>query len=55
MSSGVLASMLDRDPATMPLEEIDVSHIDLWRSEAKWDFFKVTCGEGDTTVNEVPL
>ena len=40
MSSGVLASMLDRDPATMPLEEIDVSHIDLWRSEAKWDFFK---------------
>ena len=24
----------------MPLEEIDVSHIDLWRSEAKWDFFK---------------
>ena len=40
MSSAVLPSMLDRDPATMPLEEIDVSHIDLWRSEAKWDFFK---------------
>ena len=40
MNTTVLPSMLDRDPATMPLEEIDISYIDLWKNDAKWPFFK---------------
>ena len=31
-------SMLDYDPATMPLEDIDVSDVDLWINDAKWDY-----------------
>ena len=40
MNTTVLPNMLDRDPATMPLEEIDISYIDLWKNDAKWPFFK---------------
>ena len=29
MNTTVLPNMIDRDPATMPLEEIDISYIDL--------------------------
>ncbi len=31
-------SMLDYDPATMPLEDINVSDVDLWINDAKWDY-----------------
>jgi len=40
MSSQPLASMLDFDPATMPLKDIDISHIDLWTKDKKWDYFR---------------
>jgi cytochrome P450 len=40
MTSAAEPNILNCDPATMPLEQIDVSHIDLWRGEAKWDFLK---------------
>ena len=40
MAEQVLPSMLDFDPATMPLEDIDVSHRDLWAENAKMPFFK---------------
>ena len=40
MNTTALPNMLDRDPATMPLEDIDISHIDLWKNDAKWPFFK---------------
>ena len=32
--------MLDFDPATMPLEDIDISYIDLWKQDASRPFFK---------------
>ncbi len=35
-----LLHMLDCDPATMPLEQIDVSQRELWAENTKWDFFK---------------
>ncbi|MFT5692365.1 MAG: cytochrome P450 [Oceanicoccus sp.] len=40
MSSQQRASMLDFDPLSMPLEDIDISHIDLWTKDKKWDYFK---------------
>ena len=32
--------MVDLDPATVPLEDIDVSQRELWSEDKKWDFFK---------------
>ena len=32
--------MVDLDPATVPLEEIDVSQRELWSENKKWPFFK---------------
>ncbi|NKB97698.1 MAG: cytochrome P450 [Pseudomonadales bacterium] len=32
--------MVDCDPATMPVEQIDVSQRELWAENTKWDFFK---------------
>lgn len=40
MNTNVLPNMIDRNPVTMPLEEIDISYIDLWKKDAKWPFFK---------------
>ena len=40
MNTTVLPNMLDFDPATMPLEDIDISYIGLWKQDAKWPFFK---------------
>ena len=40
MNTNVLPNMIDRNPVTMPLEEIDISYIDLWKKDAKWAFFK---------------
>jgi len=31
-------SMLDYDPATMPIDDIDVSDVDLWITDAKWGY-----------------
>ncbi len=40
MNTIELHNMLDRNPATIPLEEIDISYIDLWKNDAEWPFFK---------------
>ena len=40
MNTNFLPNMIDRNPVTMPLEEIDISYIDLWKKDAKWPFFK---------------
>ena len=40
MNTTALPNMLDRDPTTMALEDIDISHIDLWKNDSKWPFFK---------------
>ena len=40
MNTNVLPNMIDRNPVTMHLEEIDISYIDLWKKDAKWPFFK---------------
>jgi len=40
MNTTALPNMLDRDPATIALEDIDISHIDLWKNDSKWPFFK---------------
>lgn len=40
MNTIEIPNMLGRNPATIPLEEIDISYIDLWKNDAKWPFFK---------------
>ena len=40
MSEAEVLRMIDCDPATMPLDEMDVSQLELWSENAKWDFFK---------------
>lgn len=40
MSEAEALRMIDCDPATMPLDEMDVSQLELWSENAKWDFFK---------------
>lgn len=40
MSQSERISMLGADPVTIPLEQINVSDVDLWTSNTKWDFFK---------------
>ena len=39
MSEAPALNMLDVDPATVPLEDIDVSQRELWSENRKWDFF----------------
>lgn len=40
MSEAHVLRMIDCDPATMPLDEMDVSQLELWAENVKWDFFK---------------
>ena len=40
MNTTALPNMLDSDPTTIALEDIDISHIDLWKNDSKWPFFK---------------
>ena len=40
MNTTALPNMLDRESTTMALEDIDISHIDLWKNDSKWPFFK---------------
>ena len=40
MSTLDLPSMLEMDPETITLSDIDISHIDLWKQDKKWGFFK---------------
>jgi cytochrome P450 len=39
MPDGSMISMMGRDPWTMPLEDIDVSDTELWRTDSHWPFF----------------
>ena len=39
MPGGSVISMAQRDPWSMPLDEIDVSDIELWRTDSHWPFF----------------
>ncbi|MBA59040.1 MAG: cytochrome P450 [Gammaproteobacteria bacterium] len=40
MDTLALPNMLDADPKTIPLEDIDISYIGLWKNDLKWPFFK---------------
>ena len=40
MSTLDFPSMLEMDPETITLSDIDISHIDLWKQDKKWGFFK---------------
>ena len=40
MSTLGIPGMLESDPETIDLSEIDISHIDLWKQDKKWGFFK---------------
>ncbi len=39
MAEVELPQMIDLDPATVPLADIDVSQRELWKQNKKWDFF----------------
>ncbi len=40
MAEATEPRMIDLDPATVPLEDIDVSQRELWEENKKWPFFK---------------
>ncbi len=39
MAEALAPRMIDLDPATVPIEDIDVSQRELWAENKKWDFF----------------